>query len=90
MEIKCPGGYHTVESFCVCGKTIYQYVDWTGTEIIYRENWSTPTGWFHKNDRTFKCGDNFIERDEDFPIRHFNIRTVPDFSIVREEIKESN
>lgn len=79
-KISHPGSYHSVESFCsTCGKTIFQYVDFTGTDIIYRENWNTPTGWFHMTPSEFKCRGEYIEPDKDFPIKHFKTFTLPNF-----------
>jgi hypothetical protein len=63
--------YCSAESFCICGRTIFQYIDFDGKKITYRENWNTPVGWFHKSDKTFKCGDDFVQHDKDFPIKHF-------------------
>jgi hypothetical protein len=83
------GAYHTVESFCTCGKTIYKYVDFDGKNIIYRENWNTPTGWVHKSDQTVRCGDGYIENDKDFPIRHFKVYSIPSYEIKRQELFNS-
>jgi hypothetical protein len=87
--INHPDSYCSAESFCVCGKTIFQYVDIGAKEIIYRENWNTPTGWYHKSDKSFKCGDDYVNRDEDFPIRCFRNYAVPSYEMKRIELVDS-
>ena len=83
-----PDSYRTIESFCKkCGRTILQYIDYTGKDIIIRENWETPTGWLHKSDLDPKCGEEYIENDKDFPITHFKTRFDPDYKVVREKIE---
>jgi hypothetical protein len=81
-----PDYYYTVESFCsTCGKTIFQYVDFDGTNIIYRENWDTPTGWSHNNPDGFKCREKYIEAERGFPVKRFRNSVIPSYQIKREE-----
>ena len=81
-----PTSYYVVESFCKeCGRTIYQYVNFDGENIVYRENWYTPTGWYHISDSTFICGNKFIDNDEDFKLKYFKTCFMQSWDVKREE-----
>ncbi len=87
MKLSDPMSYYVVESFCKeCGRTVIQYVDFDGENIIYKEDWFTDTGWYHKSDRTFLCKDIYIHNDEDFLLRFFKISLIPDLIKKEEEL----
>ncbi len=87
MRLGHPASYYTAESFCKrCGVEIFQYVDFDGENIVFRENWYTSTGWYHKTANNSLCGGEEIENDTDFATRYFKISFIPNFEAKREQL----